>query len=88
MSEAHPPQNDFMRTLVVAYALAVLLGFLGAHRFYLRENGTATALLLVTVASIALMVVAIGFFTIWISFAWVVADLFLIPRLARKAVLG
>lgn len=83
MSEARLPQSK--PTLVVAYALAVLGGVFGAHRFYLHENGTATALLLVTIASIALMVVAIGFFTIWISLIWVIADLLLIPRLVRKA---
>lgn len=69
--------------MAVAYALCVLLGLLGAHRFYLRERGTAVALLLVTLASVALMVIAIGFFTIWISVVWVVVDLFRIPKLAQ-----
>ena len=71
------------RHIAVAYALCALLGTLGAHRFYLRERGTAVALLLVTLASVALMVIAIGFFTIWISVAWVVVDLFRIPKLAQ-----
>ena len=71
------------RHMAVAYALCVLLGLLGAHRFYLRERGTAVALLLVTLASVALMVIAIGFFTIWISVAWVLVDLFRIPKLAQ-----
>ena len=84
MSEASP-QPDFTRTLAIAYVLALVLGGLGAHRFYLNEKGTATALLLVTLSSVALMVVAVGFFTIWISIVWVLADLFLMPGLARRA---
>lgn len=84
MSEASP-QPDFTRTLAIAYILALVLGGLGAHRFYLNEKGTAMALLLVTLSSVALMVVAIGFFTIWISIVWVLADLFLMPGLARRA---
>ena len=71
------------RHIAVAYALCALLGILGAHRFYLNERGTAVALLLVTLASVALMVIAIGFFTIWISVAWVLVDLFRIPKLAQ-----
>ena len=71
------------RHIAVAYALCALLGLVGAHRFYLNERGTAVALLLVTLASVALMVIAIGFFTIWISVAWVVVDLFCIPKLAQ-----
>ena len=69
--------------MAVAYALCALLGLVGAHRFYLNERGTAVALLLVTLASVALMVIAIGFFTIWISVVWVVVDLFRIPKLAQ-----
>ena len=45
--------------MAVAYALCALLGLVGAHRFYLRERGTAVALLLVTLASVALMVSAV-----------------------------
>ena len=71
--------------MAVAYALCALLGLVGAHRFYLHERGTAVALLLVTLASVALMVIAIGFLTIWISVAWVLVDLFRIPKLARQA---
>ena len=69
--------------MAVAYALCALLGILGAHRFYLNERGTAVALLMVTLASVALMVIAIGFFTIWISVAWVLVDLSRIPKLAQ-----
>lgn len=71
--------------IAIAYVLCVLFGLFGAHRFYLGERGTAVALLLVTLASVALMVIAIGFFTIWISVAWAVVDLFHIPKLARQA---
>ena len=83
MPRIDQPQSAEPR-IAIAYALCVLLGVFGAHRFYLRERGTAVALLLVTLASLALMVIAIGFFTIWISVAWAIVDLFRIPKLARQ----
>lgn len=72
------------KSLPVAYALLLLFGGLGAHRYYLQEKGTATALLLVTVLSVLLMTVAIGFFTIVVSIVWVAADLFRLPAMQRR----
>ena len=72
------------KSIALAYVLLVLVGEFGAHRYYLGEKETATALLVITLASLVLMTVAIGFLTIWISVAWVIADLFLVPRMARS----
>ena len=77
--------NDTGKSVALAYALLVLAGVFGAHRYYLGEKGTATALLIVTLASVVLMTVAIGFFTIGIALGWVVVDLFFIPRMVRNA---
>lgn len=68
----------------VAYILWFLFGGLGAHRFYLRKTGTATLILLMTLGSFVLMVVAVGFLTIMIPAIWVLIDAFLIPGLTRE----
>lgn len=76
------------KSLPAAYALLLLFGGLGAHRYYLGEKGTATALLLVTVLSVVLMKVAIGFFTIGVSIVWVAVDLFRLPAMLRRCNAG
>ena len=68
----------------IAYLLWFFLGMFGAHRFYLSQTGTGVAILVLTVFSFLLMIVGIGFFTIWIPGIWVFVDLFLIPGMARK----
>ena len=82
---AHPSHHSGGKSVALAYVLLLLLGQFGAHRYYLGEKETATALLVITLISLVLMTVAIGFLTIWISFAWVVVDLFLVPRMVRNA---
>ena len=72
------------KSIVAAYVLWLALGAFGAHRFYLGERGTATALLLVTLMSVVLTTVAIGFFTIWITVVWLLADAFLIPGMVQR----
>ena len=83
MSTSTRLPNDTEKSVALAYVLLVLAGVFGAHRYYLGEKGTATALLTVTLASLVLMTVAIGFFTIGIAIVWVVIDLALVPRMAQ-----
>lgn len=68
----------------IAYLLWFFLGMFGAHRFYIGETGTGVAILLITICSILLKFVLIGFVTIFISIFWVFIDLFLIPSLVQK----
>lgn len=68
----------------VAYLLWFFVGTLGAHRFYLERTGSAIAILLITVASLLLMFVAVGFFTILIVVIWCFVDIFLIPGMVRE----
>lgn len=72
------------KSVGVAYLLWFFFGMLGAHRFYIGETGTGTAILLITICSIFLKFVLIGFVTIFISVTWVFVDLFLIPSLVKK----
>lgn len=71
------------KSLLVAYLLWWFLGMFGAHRLYMGRIGSGVALLLISVFSFLLMVVLIGFVTIFISFIWWLIDAFLIPGMVR-----
>lgn len=71
------------KSMLVAYLLWWFLGMFGAHRLYMGRIGSGVALLLISVFSFLLMVVLIGFVTIFISFIWWLIDAFLIPGMVR-----
>ena len=60
----------------VAYLLAIFLGVLGAHRFYLGRAGTGVIMLLISLT----------FFGLVITSIWTLIDLFLIPGMIRSKV--
>jgi TM2 domain-containing membrane protein YozV len=68
----------------VAYLLLFFLGGFGAHRFYLGRQGSAVAQIAILWGSIPLMLVFIGFLTIWITPIWLFIDLFLIPQMVSQ----
>ena len=59
------------------------LGGLGGHRFYLKQTGTAVAMLIITLVSIPLVVAGIGIVGFGIVGIWVLVDAFLIPGMTR-----
>ena len=63
----------------VAYLLWFFLGGFGAHRFYLGQNGTAAAQLLLLL--LGWLPVFIGWFVLGL---WLFVDLFLIPGIAQR----
>ncbi len=67
----------------LAYVLWFFLGMFGAHRFYLGHMGTGAAILILTVASILLSVVAVGLLLMLIPALWVLVDALLIPGMVR-----
>lgn len=67
----------------VAYLLWFFLGMFGAHRFYLGQTGSGVAILILTVVSILLSFVMIGFVLLLVPWIWVIVDAFLIPGMAR-----
>jgi len=69
----------------IAYALWFFLGMLGAHRFYSGKTGGAVAQLLITLISIPLCLVLIGFLTIFANAIWVLIDVFLISGWIRDS---
>ena len=60
------------------FLLWFFLGHFGAHRFYMGKSGSAVAMLLITLLSIPLFFVLIGFFTYFAAFIWWIVDAFLI----------
>jgi len=60
------------------------LGHFGAHRFYMGKTGSAVAMLLITVLSIPLCFVLIGFVSYFAVFIWWIVDAFLICDWVRQ----
>lgn len=56
------------KSRLAAGLLAILLGSFGAHKFYLGYTVPAVLMLSVTVVSVCLMFLLIGFFFFWIPF--------------------
>lgn len=72
------------KSTTTAFLLCLFLGALGVHRFYLGHNGSAAAMLIIWLSSWVLMLLLIGFLTIWITPIWAFIDLFLISSMTRK----
>jgi TM2 domain-containing membrane protein YozV len=72
------------KSLVVAYLLWWFLGFFGAHRFYLGAIGSAVAMLVLTVASTVLMIVAVGLLGYIALGVWWIVDAFLLPSMVTQ----
>jgi TM2 domain-containing membrane protein YozV len=87
MSDVHTSMkyDALKRSIFVAYILWWFFGIFGGHRFYLGRSGSAIAMLLISLFSIPLMFVIIGFLTIWITGIWALVDAFLIPGMVRDA---
>lgn len=73
------------RRLGVAYGLCLVLGLLGAHRFYLGHYGLGTAYALFTVLGLAGASWGIGFLFGALVILLVLLDLVRLPGLVRTA---
>lgn len=69
----------------IAYLLWLVLGSIGAHRFYLGMNGSAAVMLALTVIGWATVILLVGFVFLAVVWTWVVVDAFLMPGLVRRA---
>jgi TM2 domain-containing membrane protein YozV len=72
------------KSATTAFLLCLFLGGLGVHRFYLGRTGSGAAMLIMWFCSLVLMLVFIGFLTIWITPIWAFIDLFLISGMTRR----
>lgn len=69
----------------IAYLLAIFLGGLGVHHFYLGRTGVAVTILILSLLGTATTWLFIGFFLIAVVWVWLIIDLFLIPSYVRSA---
>lgn len=72
------------KSMLIAYLLAIFVGTLGLHRFYLGEKNTAIAQLVMTIAGWLTIWIFIGALPLMAVGIWVLVDLFLIPGLVAK----
>jgi len=72
------------KSVLIAYLLWWFLGSLGAHRFYLRRNGSAATMLIITVVSIPACFILIGFLGVFAIFVWWIIDAFSIPGFVKR----
>ncbi len=72
------------KSVAAAYLLWFFLGFFGAHRFYLGKVGSAIGMLVLTLLSIPLAIILVGFLT-WAAVGlWWLVDAFLVPGMIRE----
>ncbi|GAA1137099.1 TM2 domain-containing protein [Nesterenkonia lutea] len=78
---AHESQPTSEKRFVPAWALTLLLGPTGAHRWYLQRPISATLMLLVTLAGVVLLVAeqsTVGLLCITVVFVWTLIDLIML----------
>ena len=73
-----PTQEKNEKTMLIAILLCLFLGYFGAHRFYLNQNGTAIAQLILNIVGWLTCWILIGFIPLLIVWIWVLVDLIMI----------
>jgi TM2 domain-containing membrane protein YozV len=93
-----PPHDYGHRTQMSAFLLCVLLGFSGAHQFYLKNYGAAITQLSLSLAVLLLfltgltLAIALAWLMALALSAWVIADIFLLvfgglrPKSGKKLI--
>jgi TM2 domain-containing membrane protein YozV len=76
-ARAHMIYDANKKSVGASYVLCLLLGGLGAHRFYLGHPLTAAAQLVLGILG---FFVGVTWLPLW---AWLLVDLFLIPGMVR-----
>lgn len=72
------------RSLVIAYLLWFFLGYFGVHRFYLGRVGSGIVMLLISLVSIPLAWILIGYLGFGLIFLWWLLDALLIPGMVTR----
>jgi TM2 domain-containing membrane protein YozV len=72
------------KSAIVAYLVWLVSGLLGAHRLYLGRPVSAAGMCGITLVSLALAQTGIGLLGFAATGAWAMADLLLIPEMARE----
>ncbi|MBX9701191.1 MAG: TM2 domain-containing protein, partial [Acetobacteraceae bacterium] len=77
-----PPRR---RSIGLAYALCLVGGVFGLHRFYLGRDAAAACMAAITLLSLPLIGSGLGLLGFVVSTTWALSDLVLIPTMARQA---
>ena len=72
------------RSPVVAYLLWFFLGYLGAHRFYLKYTGSGAAMLVLSIISFILTFILVGILGFIVIGIWWLVDAFLIAGMVSE----
>lgn len=67
----------------IAFVLCILLGGWGAHRFYMKRPHAVT-MLVITIVSIPLCLVFVGFFGLLAMWIWMIVDLFSVSSWVKE----
>jgi TM2 domain-containing membrane protein YozV len=73
------------KSILIAYLLWFFLGWFGVHRFYLGRPVSAIVLLLLTLMSMGLAFVFIGYVLMVIPCLWFLLDALLIPGMVSRS---
>lgn len=71
------------KSVGLAFALCWILGIWGVHRFYLKRRHAVT-MLIVTLISIPLCFVFVGFISLTAVWLWVIADMFSVSKWVKE----
>ncbi|WP_424466721.1 NINE protein [Pseudoclavibacter helvolus] len=69
----------------ITYVLAIFLGALGIHNFYLGRTGIAVTQLVLYLVGWATAWLGVGLLLIFGVSVWIIVELFLIPQFVREA---
>jgi TM2 domain-containing membrane protein YozV len=72
------------KSVGLAFAFWFFFGMVGAHRFYSGKPGSGGVQLLLTLVSIPLCLVLVGFLTFFANAMWVFLDVFFISGWVRE----
>ena len=78
-ARAHMIYDANKKSVGASYLLCLLLGGLGAHRFYLGH--TTTAVIQLILGLLGFVLAFLTWIPLWI---WLIVDLFLIPGMVRN----
>jgi TM2 domain-containing membrane protein YozV len=83
--DSNPAAGGRRRSVGLAYALCLGFGLLGLHRLYLGRGLSAAGMAAITLLSVPLIGSGLGLLGFVATGTWALADLVLIPGMAREA---
>jgi TM2 domain-containing membrane protein YozV len=72
------------KSIVLAYLLLVVVGYLGGHRFYIGRPYSAVTMLILFLMGWVTRIVGIGFIILAVVGIWMLVDAFLIPKMIQE----